>query len=190
MNRAQGLTAVPGVGTAVIGGTAVLAATLATLSPSHGAWTLVWLVEAAVALSLGMMAMARKARRTDVALWTGQGRTFILGLVPALVVGAAITAALYRHATGLPIDPLDRAALQTGTALDLVPAVWLLCYGVAVASAGMHSVRPVPAMGAGFLVLGLLALVAPPDWGHAWLALGFGGLHLGFGLFIAKHHGG
>lgn len=190
MNRAQGLTAVPGVGMAVIGGTALVAAGLAFLAPKHGAWTLVWLVEAAVAVAAGAMAMARKARRTDVSLWTGQGRTFFLGLIPALVVGAALTAALYRHAAGYASDPLDRAALQTGTALDLLPAVWLLSYGAAVASAGMHSVRPVPAMGAGFLVLGLLALVSPSAWGHTWLALGFGGLHLGFGLFIAKHHGG
>ena len=190
MNRAEGLTAVPGAGTAAIGATALLAAGLAYLAPSHGAWTLVWLVEAALAVALGTAAMSRKARRTDVALWTGQGRKFFLGLTPALIVGAALTAALYRHTAGLPADPLDQTALSTGTALDLVPAVWLLSYGAAVASAGMHSVRPVPAMGAGFLVLGLLALVAPPIWGHALLASGFGGLHLGFGLFIARHHGG
>ena len=190
MNRAEGLTAVPGIGVAGIGATALVAAGLGFGAASHGAWTLVWLLEAALAVSLGLMAMARKARRTDVALWSGQGRKFFLGLIPALLMGAALTAALYRMATGLAPDPLDRPALATGSALDLMPALWLLAYGAAVASAGMHSVRPVPAMGAAFLALGLLALAAPSAWGHALLAAGFGGLHLGFGLYIARHHGG
>ena len=190
MNRAEGLTAVPGIGTACIGGTALVAAVLAASADSQGAWTLVWLVEAAVAVAFGLGAMAQKARRTDVALWAGQGRKFFLGLIPSLLVGAALTAALYRLSVGLSPDPLDRPALGTGTALDLMPALWLLTYGAAVASAGMHSVRPVPAMGAAFLALGLLALAAPPVWGHALLAAGFGGLHVGFGLFIARHHGG
>lgn len=190
MNRAEGLTAVPGIGTACIGGTALVAAALAGGADTHGAWTLVWLVEAAVAVALGLGAMARKGRRTDVALWAGQGRKFFLGLIPSLLVGAALTAALYRLSIGLTPDPLDRPALATGTSLDLMPALWLLTYGAAVASAGMHSVRPVPAMGAAFMVLGLLALVAPLGWGHALLAVGFGGLHIGFGLFIARHHGG
>ena len=190
MNRAEGLTAISGIGIAGIGGTALAASALAWGAESQGSWTLVWFVEAAVAIALGLIAMGRKARETDVALWAGQGRKFFLGLIPSLLVGAALTAALYRLAAGDTPDPLDRMALGTDTALDLMPALWLLTYGAAVASAGMHSVRPVPAMGAAFLGLGLLALAAPPVWGHALLAAGFGGLHLGFGLFIARHHGG
>ena len=71
-----------------------------------------------------------------------------------------------------------------------LPGVWLLCYGAAVSSGGAFSVRPVPFMGAAFMVLGVLALVAPAGWGHFFMAAGFGALHVGFGLVIARNYGG
>jgi hypothetical protein len=40
------------------------------------------------------------------------------------------------------------------------------------------------------MALGLAALVTPAAWGNLWLGAGFGGLHLGFGLYITKRHGG
>jgi hypothetical protein len=73
---------------------------------------------------------------------------------------------------------------------DLLPGVWLLCYGAGVVSAGTFSIRPVRVMGVCFMVLGLSALRAPPSWGDAWMAAGFGGLHVLFGLWIARHHDG
>jgi hypothetical protein len=38
--------------------------------------------------------------------------------------------------------------------------------------------------------LGAIALFTPVRWGDALMALGFGGLHIGFGLVIARRHGG
>jgi len=40
------------------------------------------------------------------------------------------------------------------------------------------------------MALGLVALLAPGSWGNALLMAGFGGLQLGFGLWIARRHGG
>jgi len=51
-------------------------------------------------------------------------------------------------------------------------------------------VRIVPVMGLAFMAVGALALFAPPSWGDALLAAGFGGLHLLFGAIIARRHGG
>jgi hypothetical protein len=34
------------------------------------------------------------------------------------------------------------------------------------------------------------ALLTPPSWGNVWLGLGFGVLQVGFGIYIARHHGG
>lgn len=50
--------------------------------------------------------------------------------------------------------------------------------------------RPVQLMGAGFMALGALAFVAPAAWGDWFMAAGFGGLQIGFGLVIARRHGG
>ena len=41
-----------------------------------------------------------------------------------------------------------------------------------------------------FVLVGTLALLSPAAWGDAWMAVGFGGLHLAFGLLIARRHGG
>jgi hypothetical protein len=40
------------------------------------------------------------------------------------------------------------------------------------------------------MTLGVLALVGPPSWGNLLLGMGFGGLHVVFGLVIAKEYGG
>ena len=49
----------------------------------------------------------------------------------------------------------------------------------------------VPVMGSAFLVLGAVVLVANASFlMNAAMAVGFGGLHLGFGWYIARKHGG
>jgi hypothetical protein len=59
-----------------------------------------------------------------------------------------------------------------------------------VITGGAASVRIVPVMGLGFMAIGLVAALAPAAWGTACLALGFGVLHIVFGLVIARRHGG
>ncbi len=40
------------------------------------------------------------------------------------------------------------------------------------------------------LALGAAALAAPAGWRDAWMAAGFGGLHIGFGAVITRRYGG
>ena len=42
----------------------------------------------------------------------------------------------------------------------------------------------------GFMVLGVFALIPMPALGDLWMAAGFGGLHILFGVTIARRHGG
>jgi hypothetical protein len=117
--------------------------------------------------------MARKARRSETPLFTGPARRFLLTLTPPLAAGAILTFTLER----------------TGR-VDLLPGVWLLLYGTAVVTGGAMSVRPVLAMGALFMILGAAALASPSAWGTAYLAGGFGGLQILFGIRIWRRHGG
>ena len=55
---------------------------------------------------------------------------------------------------------------------------------------GAFSVRVVPVMGLCLMLLGAAALVAPNNWGDALMAAGFGGVQIGFGLWIARRFGG
>jgi hypothetical protein len=71
----------------------------------------------------------------------------------------------------------------------MTPA-WLLLYGAGVLTGGMFSVPVVRAMGICFMTTGFAAILTPREWANVWLAIGFGGLHIIFGAYIARNHGG
>ena len=101
------------------------------------------------------------------------GRRFVLSYVPPIAVGALLTVALVR--AGL---------------YQALPGTWLLLYGTGVVTGGAFSVRVVPLMGLCFMALG-----PSPCWDRRpgatlLMAIGFGGLHIGFGWIIARRYGG
>jgi hypothetical protein len=173
MERASSFTAVPGRGGVAMGASALLAAIVSTRARTPEEWLGIWLAEAFVALAIGVWAITVKTRRANIPLFAGPARRFLLTLSPPLAAGALVTLAL------------QRAGMTA-----VLPGIWLLLYGTAVATGGAFSVRIVPVMGAGFMLLGAVALFCPPAWGTAFLAAGFGGLQIIFGILIAKRYGG
>ncbi|PYP16337.1 MAG: hypothetical protein DMD54_10480 [Gemmatimonadetes bacterium] len=180
MERAGSFTAVPGWGMVVLGGTALAASWYAgslAVTPVDGAsqnrWFWVWMFEALLGAGIGVAALLYKALRAGDAIVHGPGRRFGLSVLPPFIVGALLTYVLW-HAKQLA----------------LLPAVWMLCYGAGVVTGGAFSMRVVPVMGICFMILGTAALFAPVGW-LAWLlAIGFGGLHIAFGMIIARRYGG
>jgi hypothetical protein len=45
-------------------------------------------------------------------------------------------------------------------------------------------------MGVAFMLAGVAAFLSPPVLGDAFMAAGFGGLHIVFGIVIWRKHGG
>ena len=173
MERAGSFTAVPGWGMVVVGCTALAATWLALRQGRDADWLAVWLGEAVLGVVVGGAAMVQKARAANDPLLSGPGRRFGLSFLPPIVVGALLTIALHR--AGL---------------FALMPGMWLLLYGTAVATAGAFSVRVVPLMGVCFMVLGTAALFAPTRAWPWFMAAGFGGLNIAFGIIIARRYGG
>lgn len=173
MERAGEFTAVPGWGGVGMGVLALIAAPIAASQRGTETWLAVWLITAVLAVSLAIWSMARKARRAGLPLLAGAGKKFALSFLPPALAAAVLTVAFYAYG-----------------GVHHIPGSWLLLYGAAVATAGTSSVRIVPVMGLCFMLLGSVALFTPVAWGDTLLAVGFGGLQIGFGLAIARWHGG
>jgi len=177
MSRAGPFTAIPGWGGVLMGVTALAAAAVAGPPDNSLRWIAVWFVEAVVAVAIALAGMTIKSRRAGTPLWTSSSGApafrFALGFVPPLVAGIVLTPAFAM------LDAMTR-----------LPGCWLLLYGTAAATGGAYSVRVVPIMGLTFMALGTAAFAAPASWGHWFMAAGFGGLHIIFGLVIARKYGG
>jgi hypothetical protein len=173
MERSSTFTAVPGLGGAGMGTVGLAGAVLAAAQSSAERWLVVWLLAAAVALSIGVTTMWRKAARLGAPLAGAVGRRFAISLAAPLVAGAVLTWGAWMH-----------------DAWALMPSIWLLLYGTGVLAGGIFSVAAVRLLGVAFMALGVAAQATPQTWGNAWLGMGFGGLQLAFGLYIARRHGG
>lgn len=173
MERASSFTGISGWGQVAIGVTALGATLVAALQSTQRAWLTVWLAEALISLLLAGWSMDRKARAVNMPLFSGPGRKVAFSLSPPLLAGALLTAVLFR------------ARLT-----NAIPGVWLLLYGTGVITGGMFSVPIVPVMGLCFMTLGAAALFAPPFLSNWFLGAGFGLLHIGFGVVIARRYGG
>lgn len=173
MERAASVTAISGWGIAATGVVGAATAAVAMRMPTPQAQLRTWILAAPVALLASAVGAILKARRLELPPLAGPTRKLALSFLPAIVAGALLTLALWRAG-----------------ALAVVPPVWLLLYGTAIVAGGAFSVRAVPAMGVAFLVLGAVAVLGPAAWGQLLLGVGFGGLHLLFGPYIARRHGG
>ena len=173
MEAAGAFTAVSGWGMVAIGVLAIAVAIVASMQQTATTALNIWLAAAVLSPSIAAWAMVRKARKANMPLLSGPGRKFLLSFSPPMVVGALLTLVLYR--AGL---------------VEAIPGVWLLLYGTAVVAGGAFSVKIVPVMGLCFMAAGVIALFAPVSWGHAILGAAFGGLHIAFGIPIARNHGG
>jgi hypothetical protein len=171
MTHARAFTAVSGFGLIIIGLTALGAAWIASRQSEVQRWLGVWFVEAFVAMAVATATIYRKGITTATPLFSGPARKVAMGLVPALAAGALLTHSLLHKAP------------------ELIVPTWMLVYGVGVIAGGAWSVAVLPIMGAAFMVMGAISLAYPaaPD---AWMAAGFGGLHLIFGGIVVKKYGG
>jgi hypothetical protein len=173
MERAGSFTAVSGSGVIAAGVIAVVAGLIAARQPSLGRWIVVWVAAAVVALLVALAATVRKARSLGPPLMSGPGRKALFAFTPAVMAGALLTVAVLRAGSE-----------------GLLAGMWLLLYGAGVTAGGALSASIIPILGLSFMALGVGALAAPPALANGFMLAGFGGLHIVFGLAIARRYGG
>ena len=133
----------------------------------------VWGIVLVLSLAIVSYGIYRKSQLTQTRLQAPLMRKLLWSLCPALFVGGILThLAVRTHNPGW------------------LPAIWLGCYGAAVTNGGLVSVAPVRYLGLSLLAAAAGATLSPERLGLAWLALGFGWLHLVFGAYIAWRHNG
>jgi hypothetical protein len=169
----SGSLAVPGMAGVVMGSIGLCAALLASTSQCAPLWPWIWMFAGATAFVVGGAIMARETALSGHARYLGPVRKFLLCLCPTLFAGAVLTAVLW-HA-GL---------------INLLPGTWLLLYGCAVLSASTMTLpstrRLFAIMGALFVVLGSLAFLLPAQTHTLILGIGFGALHIVFGILVGR----
>ena len=173
MERATAFTGISGWGQVAIGITAIGSSFISAQQKTFKAWLAVWMAEAVIALLITGWSMDRKARAAKMPLVSGPGRKVAFSLSPPIFAGGIVTVVLYR------------AGLTSA-----IPGLWLLLYGTGVVTGGMFSVSVVPMMGLCFMALGAMAFFAPAEFANWLMAAGFGGLHIVFGVIIARRYGG
>lgn len=173
MERASAFTSIPGWGGVGIGLIAIATAVYAHPFAGTRRWLIAWLVCAAVAAVLIALAMIRKAQRANVSFRGAPARRFFVSYFAPILAAAALTYVLGHR--GL---------------YAILPATWLLLYGASFISSGAFSIPVVPVMGVCFMILGVAACFVPAGAGNVLLGAGFGGLHVVFGVVIARRYGG
>ncbi|HEY1314229.1 MAG TPA: hypothetical protein VGE92_10145 [Steroidobacteraceae bacterium] len=164
---------VPGMAGIVMGVIGLLAAILVSLPRGAPHWLGIWLIAAAAALALGSALIARQIAERGHARYWGPARKFVLCLCPALLAGGVLT-----------------LVLSGAGSVAFIPGMWLLLYGCAVLSASTVTTaavaRLVGIMGAVFVALGSITFALPLAAHNGMLGLGFGGVHILFGLLIGR----
>jgi len=164
---------VPGMAGIVMGIIGVLTAILVSLPRWAPHWLGIWLLAAAAAFLLGGALVARQYARRGHTRYLGPARKFLLCLCPALLAGAVLT-----------------GVLSTAGITSVLPGMWLLLYGCAVLSASTVTIagvtRLICIMGGLFVALGSMTFALPTTAHTAMLGLGFGVLHILFGILIGR----
>ncbi len=173
MERSSVFTSVPGYGGALMGVTAIGAAFIAHNQPLTSDWLIVWLVEAILAFLIGLFALWQKAKNSGVSLVSVPSKKFAFAFAPPIIAGIVLTTLFYYRGF-----------------YPFLPCVWLTLYGTAVVTGGAYSVKIVPIVGWIFIAIGTVAAFAPASAGNLLMALGFGVLHIVFGLIVARKYGG
>jgi hypothetical protein len=161
--------AVPGSAGIAMGSIGLLAMVASSAPGLREYWLGVWLVAALVGGGVGFALLTRPASLRGLSLSGTPLRKFALGLFPALFGGAVMTAVHWSNGN-----------------LHAIPGTWLLLYGCALVSASAAATRMLAAMGASFVALSLIALLAPDSLQMLLLGSGFGGIHMLFGFLIGR----
>jgi len=123
-----------------------------------------------------------RERKQGMPFWSRIKKRILLTILPPFAAGAGLTAAIiYRWYIG-----------DGPNEWGLIPAVWMLFYGLALWQLGEFSPIEVRLLGAVFLAAGLVSGAFYQSFPYSYWSLGlsFGGFHIVYGILVWVRHGG
>ncbi|MDP4150341.1 MAG: hypothetical protein Q8932_20345 [Bacteroidota bacterium] len=108
----------------------------------------------------------RKARRSGLPVWDPSAKRVLINMAIPLIAGGLFIAGLSYH-----------------TEWDLIAPSCLIFYGLALVNASKYTLGEIRYLGLFEIALGL-ANMYYPQWGLYFWALGFGALHIVYGLIM------
>ena len=171
MHRSVTFTGVTGKGMVFCGVIACIVSWMAA-GQIADTWLGMWGAAFIVATSVSFWLTFKKTADHGQSLFEGNGRQLMLAFIPALGLGGVMTLSV----------------IQGGDYKSL-PGIWLSLYGLGITTGGAWSVKAIPLLGAVLMLLGSVTLLTPVS-GDLMMALGFGVLHISFGIYIWRAHGG
>ena len=121
-----------------------------------------------------------RERKRGMPGWSRIKRKILANILPPFFAGVGLTAAIvYRWYVG-----------DGPNEWGLIPAIWMLFYGVALCQLGQFSPPEVRWLGAAFLAGGIVSAAFCQYYPYWTLGTTFGGFHLCYGVIVWVRHGG
>jgi hypothetical protein len=169
---AAGVLAFLAAGLTAQGGSAAPDARLALAGEGLTRMIILWGSTLLLAITLNLLGMMYRARKDGQPLAARLGRRVLFAMLPALVVGGALTAGL---------------TLQGH--LDIIFGVWMLCYGAALIAASAHSLTSVRMLGIFTLIGGILGVIPGLNLDFLMYTSTFGAGHFLLGVWVGVRYG-
>jgi hypothetical protein len=163
-----------------------------TVNDTHQAFwinLIVWAGVFVTAFTSALVLTRLRERRQNMPSWSPVKARILRAILPPFVGGVALTLAIACH----------WYTLTGPNEWGLIPAIWMLFYGVALRSVGEFAPPEVGGLGIAFLAAGAVCAtffqyaipgLAPQMTPYFTLGLTFGGFHLVYGAVVWKRYGG
>jgi hypothetical protein len=138
----------------------------------QGVFCVMWFMIGVLGVVFEVVETARRAKRMNLSPTARSARVAALSLTPSIIVAMVLTVKFL-----IPVQPKAEE-------IQYIVPVWMMLYGTGVYTAGLFSLRAPRILGLTFTGLGVVALLAFPEYGVVSAAVSFGLLHIIFGLYI------
>jgi len=140
----------------------------------------VWACVFAAALAGALWCTRLRERKRGMPFWSNVKRRIAMTILPPFVAGVGLTGVIVAR----------WYAGDGPNAWGLIPAVWMLFYGVALWQVGEFGVRELRFMGAAFILAGLVSAALLQMHPYMTVGVTFGGFHIAYGAVVWMRYGG